>query len=85
MLPIRWNQPPCINIDVRIASQFVPGPTTQAVFGPTGNRVPTGSVPNRSPGSKPNAQIDRDSVGSVPRPCTNTQQATLTAIRATVA
>ena len=40
MLPRRWNQPPCMNIEVKTVTQFGSLLTTQETPGASGTRVP---------------------------------------------
>src|SRR5215475_8018082 len=48
--------------------------------GPTGKRVPAGTVCSSSPGIKPSRHTDLESMGSVPMPWSNTQAMTFSAM-----
>ena len=52
MLPIRWSQPPCMNIDV-ISEYHDEPPRMQTVSGPSATRVPGGASCSNSAGMRP--------------------------------
>ena len=66
MLPSRWSQPPCMNIDVSGVYHERVSPMRHTLSGPTGKRVPASAVCNNSPGIKPRRHTELDSAGSVP-------------------
>ncbi len=68
MLPMMWNQLPCMNIEVTTVCQVEVSPTTQTVAGPISNPVPAGIVCSNSPGTRPSRQTEPESSGSVPAP-----------------
>jgi hypothetical protein len=76
MFPIRWNHPPWRNIELSGVNQAL-SPRTQAVVGPSGSVVPSGTRFRYSPGMSPSSQTEADRDGSVPIPCTRIQAAAL--------
>ena len=55
MLPMRWSQPPCMNIEVNGVCHDAMSPMMQTAFSPTGKRAPGGAVCKSSPGISPQA------------------------------
>src|SRR5262245_36681481 len=84
MLPMRWNQLPCMNIDVNSVTHAV-DPRTQYVSGPSRTRVPGAAYPNNSAGIRPNSHTDLDNCGSLPNPCNSNQASTFRTISPIVA
>jgi hypothetical protein len=84
MLPMRWNHPPCRNMDDRGVNQLCWPLITQAVSRLMGTEKPSGRRPRSSPGISPSSHTDRERLGSEPIPWTTTQTTTLAAISTNV-
>ena len=74
-----------MNMEVRIVTKLGSPPISHTAPGPIGICVPAATLPSRSPGIAPSVQTDRESAGSLPRPCANTQADTFRPMMAKVA
>ena len=85
MFPMMWNQPPCMNIEVKGLNQFGGDSITQPRVWLSGTTVPGGTRRSSSPGLAPYSQTEVESDGSLPRPWTKIQTAMLMAMMWNVA
>lgn len=75
-------QLPCRNIEVSTVNQLASAVITHDSPVPSGNAVPGGTACNSSPGIRPSVQTERDSVGSLPSPWSQSHAATFAAVMA---
>ena len=84
MLPIRWNQPPCMNIDVITVQYFGTASTRHITPGASATPLPGGTLCVISPGIRPSSQTDRASGPCAPAPCTRRKATTFAMMMETV-
>src|SRR5690348_17355519 len=84
MLSSRWNQPPCVNIDVSTVQYFGAAPTMQTIPGASETPLPGGTLCTISPGIRPSWQTERASGPAAPAPWTRTNTRAFATMIATV-
>ena len=80
MLPITCIQPPCMNIDVNGVNHDGMSVTTHTTPSEMGTCAPGEASCSSSPGVNPSWQTERDSDGSVPKPCSSAHASTFAAM-----
>src|SRR3989475_13080438 len=68
MLPSRWNQPPCMNIEVSTVHQCGSAVSTQRRAGPGGTDVPAGAERGTPAGAAPRGGTGRGPGSTPPTP-----------------